>query len=534
MFLLLEDAAVNVQCPGAGLLAALRREAETNPALVLACAGGVHGEARRDAVMERAFLAAARGFPALAKRYLDVVVARPWAGNVPLPLAIALGDRRLVMAAVRAHPSVAIREADALARFGLLEEAVRLIPGEALGIAVAGSSARAARLREMLPERLRALLKREDLDLPLRQRVAWLGEMPVEEALRIARDDRTYFARIAGLEREAAPFAERWFLEAKQHGVKARMAALRGWAPRELYSLLVEGRGQVDKPLFQTFFDSLLKGRLKAWREWPQRRRFVRDAAVYGRLRELPREMVAEALDGPLQYEDMLLGAEVAEMLALQLDGVREPAPAKDAWMQQRHYFYDDEDGRESFASFRKAYREGGWSWTERDGRVTLRKGAMRIEANAPGREFASEGTPGVVVHRGHEFHVPKTLAVLPASVTFVFLGSCRGMGSVGEVLRLAPRADVLVTRATGSHTVNDPLLKALNEAALQGGVQWDVFWRNQQERFRGNALFAEYVPPHRNAAAYVIKAHQRYLTDEHAPAVDVIFARWRAEYEAR
>ncbi|MBL8221421.1 MAG: hypothetical protein JNL62_19460, partial [Bryobacterales bacterium] len=148
MFLLSEDAAVNVQCPGAGLLAALRREAETNPALALACAGGVDGEVRRDAVMERAFLAAARGFPALAKRYLDTVVTRSWAGNVPLDLAIALGDRRLLLAAVRAHPSIAIREADALARLGLLEEAVRLIPGEALGIAAAGSSARAARLRE--------------------------------------------------------------------------------------------------------------------------------------------------------------------------------------------------------------------------------------------------------------------------------------------------------------------------------------------------------------------------------------------------
>lgn len=534
MYLPLEDGvAEQAQCPAQGLLAALRGQAESNPALVLACAGRIADEGRRDAVLERAFVAAARQSPALAKRFVDAVAERPWIGNIPLPVAIALEDRRILLACVRAHPSVAIREADALERFGLLGEAIGLIPGEALGIA-AGSSARAARLRELLPARLRELLKREDLDLPLRQRVAWLGEMPVAEALRIGRDERAYFAAIATRDAEAVPFAERWFLEAKQHGRAARMAALRHWRPREVYLLLTQGRGQTDKELFQTLFDRLLAGKLAGWEQWPQRRRFVRDAAVHGRLRALPAEMVRQALEDPRSREEMLLGAEVAEVLGLTLDGFAGQAAGREAWMLQRHYFYDDEDGRASFASFRRAYRDGGWTWTEQDGGVTVRKGPMRIEANLPGREYAMTGTPGVVVHRGHEFHVPKTLAVLPHSAAFVFLGSCRGMGSVADVLRLAPRADVLVTRATGSHTVNDPLLKALNEAALDGGVKWETFWNAQKRRFRGNPLFGEYVAPHRNAAAYVIKAYERYLASESAPAVGEIFARWRAELAGR
>jgi hypothetical protein len=61
----------------------------------------------------------------------------------------------------------------------------------------------------------------------------------------------------------------------------------------------------------------------------------------------------------------------------------------------------------------------------------------------------------------------------------------------------------------------------------------WETFWKAQQRRFRGNPLFAEYVAPHRNAAAFVIKAYERYLENEDAPAVSEIFARWRAEFAA-
>ncbi|MBL8178446.1 MAG: hypothetical protein JNK48_27475 [Bryobacterales bacterium] len=534
MFLPPEDAPnAQAQCPATGLLAALRAQAASNPAVAFACAARIDGEARRDAILEEAFLALARQSPALAMPYRDAVASRPWIADLSLPLALALDDPRILRTVVQAHPSVAIRETEAMHRAGLLPSLIHLIPGEALGIA-AGSSARAARLRELLPPALQRLLARDDLDLPLKQRLAWLGGLPHEQALTIARNDRDYFAHIAAIEPESVPFAERWFLEAKQQGPAARIASLRNWQPRHLYLLLVAGRQQVDKALFQTFFDSLLRLRIAGWREWPHRRRFVRDAAVYGRLSELPPEMVLQALEPPKSYEDMLLAAEVAEILALTLDpSLAKPTP-RDAWMLQRHFFYDDDDGRESFASFRRAYRDGGWAWTEHETGVTVRKGPLRIEANLPGRDHPMRETPGVIVHRGHEFHVPKTLAALPPSAAFVYLGSCRGMGSVADVLQLAAQADVLVTRATGSHTVNDPLLKALNEAALDGPIVWESFWAAQQQRFRGNPLFAEYVPPHRNAAAYLIKAHRRYLSQESAPHTDNVFHRWREELAAR
>ncbi|MBS1823861.1 MAG: hypothetical protein JST93_00950 [Acidobacteria bacterium] len=521
------------RCPASGLLTELRAQTQSNPALVLTCASRITDPRRRDPLLQSAFTAAARQSPALAKRHLNMVAAQPWIGDLPLPLALQLGDKRILEACVRAHPSIAIREAAALEPYGLVPLAIALTPGEALGIA-AGSSGRAARLRELLPTNLQAILAREDLDLPLKQRLAWLTDVPPEQALAIARDDKLYFARIAAADGEAVPFAERWSLEAKQHGVAPRLAALRAWQPRDVFLLLVQGREQIDKPLFQTIFDNLLRTKLPATPSWPHLRRFVRDASVYGRINALPKEWILRTLDNPASYEDMLLAAEVAGVLQLTLDGSNHhPALAK-AWLEQRHFFYDDDDGRESFASFRRTYRENGWTWTEQGGVVTLTKGAMRIEANVPGRELPLRGSPGVIVHRGHEFHVPKTLAVLPAATAFVFLGSCRGMGSVGEVLKLAPQADVLVTRATGSHTVNDPLLKALNEAALSGNLVWETFWDRQRERFRGNPLFDEYIPPHHNAAAYVIKAYQRYLSAEGAPPVDEIFSRWTREFASR
>ncbi|MFN7931833.1 MAG: hypothetical protein U0R19_00825 [Bryobacteraceae bacterium] len=534
MYLPPEDPTVEAaRCPASGILTELRAQTQSNPLLVLACASRIAEPRRRDPLLQRAFTAAARHSPALAKRFVTLVAGQPWIGDLPLPLALELGDKRILEACVRAHPSIAIREAAALEPYGLVPLAISLTPGEALGIA-AGSSGRAARLKELLPANLQAILARDTLDLPLKQRLAWLTEVPYEQALGIARDDKLYFARIAAADREAIPFAERWSLEAKQHGVTPRLTALRAWQPREVYLLLVQGREQIDKPLFQTIFDNLLRGKLPATPSWPHLRRFVRDAAVYGRISALPREWIARTLENPTTYEDMLLAAEVAGVLKLTLDGSTHHAALAKAWLVQRHFFYDDDDGRESFASFRRTYRENGWTWSEHGGAVTLTKGAMRIEANLPGHEVPLRGTPGVIVHRGHEFHVPKTLAVLPPTTAFVFLGSCRGMGSVGEVLQLAPQADVLVTRATGSHTVNDPLLKALNEAALTGTLEWESFWDRQHERFRGNPLFDEYIPPHHNAAAYVIKAYQRYLGTEEAPPVEEIFSRWTREFASR
>ena len=116
--------------------------------------------------------------------------------------------------------------------------------------------------------------------------------------------------------------------------------------------------------------------------------------------------------------------------------------------------------------------------------------------------------TPHFIVHRGHALHVDKTIAQIPRAAELVFLGSCRGLTKMQQVMEMAPQAQVFVTRGIGSHSINDPVLHALNGALLSGAVTWESFWRQMELRLGRNALFADYVPPHKNAAAQFLRAY--------------------------
>ncbi|MCC6389488.1 MAG: hypothetical protein IT167_02710 [Bryobacterales bacterium] len=210
----------------------------------------------------------------------------------------------------------------------------------------------------------------------------------------------------------------------------------------------------------------------------------------------------------------------------------------------QRYFFYNDDDGVLSFESFRSSYRNSpGWRFedkhdyvrvtgTAENGRRTeifanvpidLSKAAnLQRAAEASARQAAvskllsGQGRePEVVVHRGHAFHLDETIPYLTESAQLVILGSCRGAGNVTAILEAANHAQIIATRGTGSHTVNDPLLKALNDEILRanGNLDWRAFWRKEQARFHGEPLFANYIPPYENTAAIVLKAYYAYLT---------------------
>jgi hypothetical protein len=211
----------------------------------------------------------------------------------------------------------------------------------------------------------------------------------------------------------------------------------------------------------------------------------------------------------------------------------------------QRHFFYDDDDGVESFVSFRQTFAgDPAWKWESEQGWVrvtgtgangrrililanepidlTARGNAGRAEEAADrqaavARYLADHSlAPAVVVHRGHAYHVEKTLRSLTDSARLVFLGSCRGTAEIDAVMAAASSAQVIATRSVGTHGVNDPLLKALNTELLRGEAKldWDVFWSGQQRRLGGNALFRDYIPPHRNSAAILLAAYHSYLSD--------------------
>ena len=205
----------------------------------------------------------------------------------------------------------------------------------------------------------------------------------------------------------------------------------------------------------------------------------------------------------------------------------------------QRYYFYYDDDGAESFDVFRRTYAsDASWKVKDRRGWVhivskpvngrhieifanepfDLLKGANAGKEDEAQRRQAAVAkamsdaglTARVVVHRGHAYHTPKTVDQISSAARLVFLGSCRGSGNVARVLENAPEAQVIATKGIGSHSVNDPVLKSLNDRLLRGAeeLDWDLFWRDLRGRLGTNPLFADYIPPNRNPAVIFLRAY--------------------------
>ncbi len=190
----------------------------------------------------------------------------------------------------------------------------------------------------------------------------------------------------------------------------------------------------------------------------------------------------------------------------------------------QRHVFHADDDGVESFQSFQRQYAlDPAWHWEDHGDWVRLSADHVVIYANKPVGEgqaaisrllAATRTEPTVFVHRGHSYHVERSLRYLTSAAHLVFLGSCRGLGVTAEVLLTAPEAQLIVTRSVGTASVNDPLLKAINDELRKGvsSIDWQVFWKAQQTRFGRSPVFEDYIPPYRNPAARLAAAYYAWL----------------------
>ena len=159
----------------------------------------------------------------------------------------------------------------------------------------------------------------------------------------------------------------------------------------------------------------------------------------------------------------------------------------------ERYFFYDDQDGIDSFESFRETYRrDPAWEIVDHGAYVHLTgrgPGGRRIEifANVPidghlPENRAREGeaqrrqqaiaaaleqrglTPSVIVHRGHSFWVRKTLSYVTKPARLVILGSCGGATEIYRVIDAAHDAQVIATRGVGETEINDAILKAVND----------------------------------------------------------------------
>ena len=203
-------------------------------------------------------------------------------------------------------------------------------------------------------------------------------------------------------------------------------------------------------------------------------------------------------------------------------------------------FFYGDKDGMDSYANFMGMFQgKPEWSVSRNREWVEIRSTGGKpvwIFANLPLdnskgddpdalaqehllNHLQSKGLqPTVVIHRGHSYHVKYTLRQLPASARIVVLGSCGGYHNLDDVLTRCPEAHIISSKEVGTRTVNEPILRSINEDLRNGrSINWVSMWKGLAVQFpagEARERFENYIPPHKNLGALFIKAYQRQMAE--------------------
>ncbi|HEU5168835.1 MAG TPA: hypothetical protein VFU29_25000 [Chitinophagaceae bacterium] len=198
--------------------------------------------------------------------------------------------------------------------------------------------------------------------------------------------------------------------------------------------------------------------------------------------------------------------------------------------------FYGDEDGIASFKNFQKLFTDTTkWKTSRNENWVTVRSVSEQpivIYANLPldSKEeldikaqdslfiFLKQEAiePVVLVHRGHSYHLDNTLKRLTPSVRLAILGSCGGSNSAISIASINPDAQLIVSKKTGSKSINDPIINIINETLLnREDLSWPIIWEKLSARFSNDEftrnLFSEYIPPGKNVSLFVLKLFNFY-----------------------
>ena len=208
----------------------------------------------------------------------------------------------------------------------------------------------------------------------------------------------------------------------------------------------------------------------------------------------------------------------------------------KNGEIVQTVLFYGDDDGIASFNNFYKLFTDTTkWKTSKNTNWVSIRSVSdqpINIYANLPLTEkeeldikaqdslfmFLKQESiePVVLVHRGHSYHVDKTLRRLTSSVRLAILGSCGGSNSAISIATINPDAQLIVSKKTGSKSINDPIINVINETLLfKEDLSWPVIWEKLSALFANDEftrnLFNEYVPPGKNVSFFVLKLFNFY-----------------------
>ncbi|HSU27258.1 MAG TPA: hypothetical protein VLJ68_02685 [Chitinophagaceae bacterium] len=193
--------------------------------------------------------------------------------------------------------------------------------------------------------------------------------------------------------------------------------------------------------------------------------------------------------------------------------------------------FYGDEDGMGIFNSFVRGHSDKSkWDVAKNKNWVSFRSLAdprFVIYANTPldikeQLDIAAQDSlmdylrsqslaPVILVHRGHSYHLDKSIKRLTPEVRLAILGSCGAYNKAISISSINPDIQVIGSKKMGSSSVNDPIIDAVNEDLISGkDLLWPEIWKNLAKRFANNentlTLFDEYFPPSNNLGLFVLK----------------------------
>lgn len=206
-----------------------------------------------------------------------------------------------------------------------------------------------------------------------------------------------------------------------------------------------------------------------------------------------------------------------------------------DGTIIEQVFFYGDEDGKMSFASFQNIFNPEEWKIEKNDKWMTIQsiKGKpITVYANLPLAEPLDEEAqkalgvymeknniePSIIVHRGHSYHLPTTMSHISAGNKIVILGSCGGYHNLSTILAQSEDAHIISSKQTGSMQINDPLLKDMQQSLLNGkDINWIELWTNLNLKMNTpklQDLFNDYIPPHKNMGALFLKAFKIQMAE--------------------
>ena len=196
-------------------------------------------------------------------------------------------------------------------------------------------------------------------------------------------------------------------------------------------------------------------------------------------------------------------------------------------------YFYDDDDGDESFKAFVQIFRDSNWAILDTSKLFVkiISKGGMPVEiyANKPKEEYDGQAfleeyfikekiVPDVLIHRGHSYYAYKTIEKTQPGTKVFILGSCGGYHNLSNIIDRAPEVNIISSKQIGVYAVNNPILKELGEIVRTNkDVNWQELWTTLDERLQCDPIetytkWLDYIPPHKNLGAIFIRAYNKLV----------------------